>query len=84
MNEHELEQFILNYLANHPDAWIDFYELDTALANEARDWKEEVRKSYLRGALGRLLHAGQIVREKKLAKYKMGDETMNLFQEAIP
>ena len=84
MNDHELEQFILNYLANHSVAWVDFYELDTALAVAAKDWKEEVRKSYLRGALGRMIHTGQIVREKKLAKYKIGDETMSLFQEAIP
>ena len=79
MTEHELETFTMNYLANHPDAWIDFYELDAALAKVAKDWKEEVRRSYLRGALGRMIRDGRVTREKKLAKYKIGDETMNLF-----
>lgn len=85
MNEHELEQFVLNYLANHPDAWIDFYELDAALAAHLKTRKEsmgdEVRKSYLRGTIGHLLHYGSVIRDKKLAKYKIGDETMNLFTE---
>lgn len=79
MTEHDLEQFILNYLANHPDAWIDFYELDAALAKVAKDWKEEVRKSYLRGALGRMIRDGRAKRDKRLAKYQIGDETLNLF-----
>ena len=79
MTDHELETFILNYLANHPDAWIDFYELDAALAKADKTVKEEVRKSLLRGAIGRMLHRGTIVREKKLAKYRIGEETMNLF-----
>ena len=81
MTEHELEQFILNYLANHPDAWVDFYELDAALAADpkGKTWKEEVRKSYLRGALGRTIRNGRVKRDRKLAKYQTCDETMNLF-----
>ena len=78
MNEHELEQFILNYLANHPDAWISFEDLDKLLANEAPEWSETIRRSYLRGEVGRMLRSGQIKRKKTSAEYQLSDD-VNLF-----
>ena len=79
MTEHELEQFILNTLAN-AGAWVDFNTLDKALAAQNKDWRDTVRQSYLRGAVGRMIRDGRVMREKHCAHYKIGDETLNLFQ----
>lgn len=79
MDEHELESFIMETLAN-AGGWVDFIQIDKALAAKDTGWKDGVRQSYLRGAVGRMLRDGRIVREKNCARYKIGDETLNLFQ----
>lgn len=79
MNEHELESFIMATLAN-ADGWVDFIQIDKALAAKGTGWKDGVRQSYLRGAVGRMIRDGRIIREKNRGRYKIGDETLNLFQ----
>jgi len=78
MSEHELEAFVMNTLAND-GGWLDFYALDKALAAANKEWSETVRRSYLRGAVGRLLRDGRIIREKHQARYKIGEEILDLF-----
>ena len=79
MNEHELESFIMETLAN-AGGFVDFGTLDKALAAKCKDWKDGVRQSYLRGAVGRMIRDGRVVREKNAARYRIGDETLNLFK----
>lgn len=78
MTDHELEQFILNTLANAAD-WLTFAQLDEALYRADKTWRDEVRRSYLRGALGRMIADGRIERDRYLAKYRASAQQADLF-----
>ena len=81
--ENEIENFVMRALANaseySADGWITFEQLDRLMAKEKKDWSEAVRRSYLRGAVGNLLRSGQAVRDKFTPKYKISEETLQLF-----
>lgn len=62
----------------YADVWLTFDQLDRAVARELPEYKPEVRRSMIRGELGRMLRSGQIVRDKYTAKYKMSND-VNLF-----
>jgi hypothetical protein len=81
MNEHELESLIMTTLAN-AGGFVDFRTIEQAVAQAefAKGWSDTVRCSYVRGAVGRMIRDGRIVRMKNTAKYKIGDETLNIFQ----
>ena len=80
MTEHELESWIMRTLAAQGADWMAFTQLDEALYQRVKQmWRDEVRRSYLRGALGRMLHDGRIERDKYAAKYKISTEQTNLF-----
>ena len=78
MDYNDLNTWIYRTLAADADAWLTFDELDKRLARDAKDLREEVRRSYLRGELGRMIASGQIVRDKNSARYKLSDD-VNLF-----
>jgi hypothetical protein len=69
---------IMRALAASND-YMSFDELDHAVAAEAKHLKPEVRRSLLRGELGRMIQSGQIVRMKNFARYKISEETIDLF-----
>ena len=73
MNEHELNSFLYRTLAQSGD-WMTFDQLDQLLAKAAPELKCEVRRSMLRGELGRMLHSGQIIRDKYKANYHISEE----------
>jgi hypothetical protein len=50
------------------------------LAKETKDLSDALRRSYLRGELGRMIRSGQIVRDKNAARYKISDD-VNLFEQ---
>lgn len=77
MLEHELNNWIYRTLAEAAD-YLSFDQLDQRLAKEEKSWTESLRRSYLRGELGRMLHRNQIVRDPNAARYKIVDE-FNLF-----
>ena len=78
MDYNELNGWIYRQLAADADAWLSFEDLDKPLAKEAPEWTEPLRRSYLRGELGRMLRSGQIVRKKTSAEYQIGQD-VNLF-----
>ena len=78
MDYNELNGWIYRQLASDLDAWTSFEQLDQRLAKETADWTEFLRRSYLRGELGRMLRSGQIVRKKTSAEYQLGQD-VNLF-----
>ena len=78
MDYNELNSWIYRQLAADADAWMSFDDLDQRLAKEAPEWTEAIRRSYLRGELGRMLRSGQIVRKKTSAEYQLGQD-VNLF-----
>lgn len=80
MEEHELETCVMNALANKPDDWTDFQELDRQLKAVRPDLKDELRRSLLRGAVGRMIRDGRAIRDKKFARYRIGDQTLKLFE----
>lgn len=78
MDYNKLNSWIYRTLAADADAWLSFEDLDKLLAKEAPEWTEAIRRSYLRGELGRMLRSGQIVRKKTSAEYQLGQD-VNLF-----
>ena len=76
MDYNELNSWIYRTLAADVDAWLSFEDLDKLLAKEvpAKEWSELLRRSYLRGELGRMIHSGQIKRKKNTAEYQIGDD----------
>lgn len=79
MQTENLNGIIMRALAAIDD-WATFDQLDRAVAAEAKDLKPEVRRSLLRGELGRMIASGQIARQKFKALYKISDETIDLFK----
>ena len=77
MQTNELNAWIYRVLAQG-GVWLTFDQLDRALAYEVKDWSDALRRSYLRGELGRMIRSGQIVRDAHTAKYKIGED-INLF-----
>jgi len=77
MLDHELNSWIYRTLAQD-GGYLTFDQLDQMLAKEEKSWTDNVRRSYLRGELGRMLHRKQIVRDPNAARYKIVDE-FNLF-----
>ena len=78
MLEHELNSWLYRTLATEGD-YLSFDQLDQMLAKEEESWTDNVRRSYLRGELGRMLHRNQIVRDPNAARYKISDDDINLF-----
>lgn len=77
MQTNELNAWIYRVLTQNGQ-FMSFDQLDQMLAKETKDWSNELRRSYLRGELGRMIRNGQIVREKGVARYKIGED-VNLF-----
>ena len=78
MEQNKLNSWIYRTLAADTDAWLSFDELAALLAKETKDWTDTIRRCYLRGELGRMIHNGQIKRKPNTAEYQLGDE-VNLF-----
>ena len=78
MDYNELNSWIYRTLSADADAWISFEDLDKMLIREAPEWTESIRRSYLRGEVGRMLRSGQIKRKKTSAEYQLSDD-VNLF-----
>lgn len=78
MDYNNLNTWIYRQLAADADAWLSFEDLDKLLAKDAPDWSESIRRSYLRGEIGRMLRSGQIKRKKTSAEYQLSDD-VNLF-----
>ena len=78
MEHSNLNAWIYRQLAADADAWMSFDELDKMLAKETPEWTDTIRRSYLRGEVGRMIHSGQIVRKKTSAEYQLGQD-VNLF-----
>lgn len=78
MDYNELNTWIYRQLAADADAWLRFEDLDKLLAKETPEWTDTIRRSYLRGELGRMIRSGQIVRKKTSAEYQIGQD-VNLF-----
>ena len=74
MDYNELNSWIYRQLAADADAWFSFDQLDKMLIREAPEWTEAIRRSYLRGELGRMLRSGQIKRKKTSAEYQLSDD----------
>ena len=79
MNEHELNSFLYRTLAQSGD-WMTFDQLDRLLAKAAPELRCEVRRSMLRGELGRMIRNGSILRDKRQPSYRIGDD-VNLFDQ---
>lgn len=80
MTEHELESLIMKILAGAGEAWTTFPQLDDALYRQVKQtWRDEVRRSYLRGTLGRMIADGRVERDRYLAKYRISGEELKLF-----
>lgn len=73
MTDQELNSTIYRTLAMYGD-WMTFDQLDQILAKADKTLRDEVRRAMLRGELGRMLHSGQIIRDKYTAKYHISDE----------
>ena len=73
MTDQELNSSIYRTLAMYGD-WMTFDQLDQILAKADKTLRDEVRRAMLRGELGRMLHSGQIIRDKYTAKYHISDE----------
>ena len=78
MDYNELNGWIYRQLAADASAWLSFDDLDQLLAKEAPEWTNMIRRSYLRGEVGRMLRSGQIKRKKTSAEYQLSDD-VNLF-----
>lgn len=80
MDYNELNTWIYRQLAADASAWLSFEELDKRLAQEVplKEWTESLRRSYLRGEIGRMIRNGQIKRKPNTAEYQLGDD-VNLF-----
>ena len=78
MQVNELNSWIYRTLAETGD-YMTFDQLDRMLAKEAKDWSDALRRSYLRGELGRMIRNGSAIRDKNAARYKISDE-VGLFQ----
>lgn len=78
MDYNNLNTWIYRQLEADADAWLSFEDLDKLLAKDAPDWSEFIRRSYLRGEIGRMLRSGQIKRKKTSAEYQLSDD-VNLF-----
>ena len=79
MLEHELNSWIYRTLAQER-VYLSFEQLDQRLAKEEKSWTESLRRSYLRGELGRMIRNGSAIRDKNAARYRISDE-VGLFQE---
>ena len=79
MQEHKLNSWIYRVLAQAAE-YLTFDQLDQILAKEAKDWSDALRRSYLRGELGRMIRSGQIERDPHAARYRIGDD-INLFEQ---
>ena len=77
MQVNELNAWIYRTLAQTGD-YLTFDELDRMLVKPAEGWSDAIRRSYLRGELGRMIHAGQVIRDPHTAKYRITDD-VNLF-----
>lgn len=73
MTDQELNSTIYRTLAMYGD-WMTFDQLDQILAKADKTLRDEVRRAMLRGELGRMLHSGQIIRDKYTAKYHISDD----------
>ena len=78
MQVNELNGWIYRTLAEIDD-YMTFDQLDQILAKETNDWSDALRRSYLRGELGRMIRNGSVNRDKNAARYKISDE-VGLFQ----
>ena len=78
MDYNELNAWIYRQLASDADAWLRFEDLEKLLAKETPEWTDTIRRSYLRGEVGRMIRSGQIVRKKTSAEYQIGQD-VNLF-----
>ena len=78
MQTTELNGWIYRTLAEIGD-YLTFDQLDQILSGETKDWSDALRRSYLRGELGRMIRNGSVIRDKNAAKYKISDE-VGLFQ----
>lgn len=74
MDLDKLNNWIYRTLAADASAWMSFDELDKLFAREAPELRDELRRSYLRGEIGRMIASGQIVRDQRTARYKLGDD----------
>lgn len=74
MDYNELNSWIYRTLASNANGWFTFEDLDKLLAKDVPEWTEAIRRSYLRGELGRMIHSGQIKRKKNIAEYQIGDD----------
>ena len=79
MQVNELNSWIYRTLAETGD-FLTFDQMDGMLANEEKFWSDALRRSYLRGELGRMIRNGSVVRDKNAARYRISDE-VGLFQE---
>lgn len=77
MTDHELNTTIYNALAMYGD-WLTFDQLDNILAKADKTLRPELRRAMLRGELGRMLHSGSIIRDKREPKYHISDD-VNIF-----
>ena len=73
MLEHELNSWLYRTLAQER-VYLSFEQLDQRLAKEEKSWTESLRRSYLRGELGRMIRSGQVERDPNAARYKIIDE----------
>lgn len=78
MQDYELNNWIYCMLAKEGGEYVSFDQLDQILAKETPDWTDAIRRSYLRGELGLMIRAGQILRDKHEPKYRICDD-INLF-----
>lgn len=77
MTDHELNTTIYNALAMYGN-WLTFDQLDQILAKADKTLRPEPRRAMLRGEIARMLHSGQIIRDKYTTKYHISDD-VNLF-----
>ena len=87
MTDAQLYAAVLEALREARGAEVDFYELDNAIPwDPSDDLKHtEPRRARLRGVIGRAIHAGDILRNKKgQAKYRLApaiEQTADLFAD---
>lgn len=78
MQTNELNGWIYRTLAENGD-YLTFDQIDRMLERETKDWTDALRRSYLRGELGRMIRNGSVIRDKNAARYRISDE-VGLFQ----
>ena len=79
MQPNELNSWIYRILAEN-GGYLTFDQLDRMLAPEEKTWTDALRRSYLRGELGRMIRNGSVIRDENEAKYRISDE-VGLFSE---